>query len=838
MDITHSAKRVYKHSQLGLWLRRVERDWERPFKSAELEYGRHLYKTCAIRTLELNENEAIICARMEDGSEPYCVIDFEGDRFVYRSSDESSLLTAALTVAGMYEISELVGDVLGSDEFIDYDESSSNKVQEIETPPAEAHSLPVEDEPVEIFKTLSLTFSSRRKGLIFTANWELPDGKTRRAFGGNCIPVSKLKPEECENLIRLATLARKASFKYEADSYVLSDISKIPGFLKVELDKWREFFKIRKDANVDMLSYGERKVELRPVARPVRGDSADFDVKWTPCIDGEEIDESEMSKLVGGVGSLRIIPEFGIVRVSASDTAFVREVERGRDFGFKEGKIPRYMLLALSDGGARMGLAGELKKWMKSLSEPGRQGNPLGLPQFLRKYQVCGVEWAVRLFEHDCNAMIADEMGLGKTLQTLSIIDYYLRSKSSGEKKFLVVCPASVIPVWISEVKKFFPAIKCGVLTSKGIDANARLLIASYTQLRRNKSEIDKIKFELAVLDEAQFIKNPDAKTTVACMGINAARKIALTGTPVENRLLDMWTAFRWLMPGLMGTRKAFEEMIASKPDAVAQVRRQISPFVLRRLKTEVASELPEKIYIDLMCPMTDFQASEYQKLLSKAREELRDAAQDASLQRNRFTILSLLTRLRQAACDAALLPWIGAGGAPETGGKISVLSDRAEELYQGGKKVLVFSQFTKFLDLIKSNLIQKIGAGNIYELTGSTRDRASPVEAFQSAKGGALMLVSLRAGGTGITLTSADYVFMADPWWNPAVEEQAVDRVHRIGRKGDVFIYRMIAQDTVEDRVRRLQSQKKKLFNDLLGGLKDVSNQTKFLEAISDIIC
>lgn len=166
------------------------------------------------------------------------------------------------------------------------------------------------------------------------------------------------------------------------------------------------------------------------------------------------------------------------------------------------------------------------------------------------------------------------------------------------------------------------------------------------------------------------------------------------------------------------------------------------------------------------------------------------------------------------------------------------MLSDRAEELYQGGKKVLVFSQFTKFLDLIKSNLIQKIGAGNIYELTGSTRDRASPVEAFQSAKGGALMLVSLRAGGTGITLTSADYVFMADPWWNPAVEEQAVDRVHRIGRKGDVFIYRMIAQDTVEDRVRRLQSQKKKLFNDLLGGLKDVSNQTKFLEAISDIIC
>ncbi len=835
MDMTHSAKRIYKHSQLGLWMRRVDRDWERPFKPAELEYGRHLYKTCAVRTLELNENEAIICARMDDGSEPYCVIDFEGDRFVYRASEDSGLLTAALTVAGMYEISELVGDVLGSEEFIDYAEAPAFKAPAPEASEAAPSAEP--ETPADDLKTLCLAFSSRRKGLVFTANWELPDGKVRRAFGANCMQVSELKSAECENLIRLATLARKASFKYESDCYVLSDISKIPGFLKAVLEKWREFFKIRKDANVDILARGERKVELRPVAKAVRGDSADFDVRWMPCIDGERIDEAEMSKLVGGAGSLRIIPEFGIVRISAGDTAFVREVERGRDFGFKEGKIPRYMLLALSDGGTKMGLAGDLKKWMKSLSAPDKSDNPLELPQFLRKYQMRGVEWAVRLFEHDCNAMIADEMGLGKTLQTLSIIDYYLRAKPSAEQKFLVVCPASVIPVWISEVRKFFPSVKWGILTSKGVDANAQLLVSSYTQLRRNKSEIDKIRFELAVLDEAQFIKNPDAKTTAACMGINAARKIALTGTPVENRLLDMWTSFRWLMPGLMGTRKAFEETIASKPDAVAQVRRQISPFVLRRLKTEVASELPEKIYIDLICPMTDSQTSEYQKLLLKAREELQETAKDLSRHRNRFTILSLLTRLRQAACDAALLPWIGADGATEAGGKISVLLDRAEELYLGGKKVLVFSQFTKFLELIKASLVSKIGGGNIYELTGSTRDRATPVESFQNAKGGALMLVSLRAGGTGITLTSADYVFMADPWWNPAVEEQAVDRVHRIGRKGDVFIYRMIAQDTVEDRVRKLQAQKKKLFNDLLGDLKDVSNQAKFLEAISDLI-
>ncbi len=318
-------------------------------------------------------------------------------------------------------------------------------------------------------------------------------------------------------------------------------------------------------------------------------------------------------------------------------------------------------------------------------------------------------------------------------------------------------------------------------------------------------------------------------------MALRAKRKIALTGTPVENRLLDMWTTFRWLMPGLMGQRAAFENAMQTDDSFVSDMRRQIAPFVLRRLKTDVAAELPEKIYVDLACPMSEQQKSEYQKLLTDARSTLDGAvAEDAKA---RFTVLSLLTRLRQAACDAALLPWIGADGVSEVGGKISVLSDKVEELIQSGKKILVFSQFTRFLELIEKSLSARIPNAPIYTLTGATRDRAKPVDAFQNGDGAAIMLVSLRAGGTGITLTSADYVFLADPWWNPAVEEQAIDRVHRIGRKGDVFVYRMIAQDTVEERVRKLQIRKKKMFNDLLGDLKDVSNHVKFIETVSDIL-
>ena len=490
------------------------------------------------------------------------------------------------------------------------------------------------------------------------------------------------------------------------------------------------------------------------------------------------------------------------------------------------------MLFSITDYAGSFEMSKELRAWLNSLTAKNYAGEN-DLPDFLRNYQKRGVLWVRRLFDHECNAMIADEMGLGKTLQTLTLVNMYHKEDSS--KKFFVVCPASVIPVWIAEAEKFFPNLKCAIFSSNSKFEDADLWVSSYTQLRRNRALDETQSFEIAVLDEAQFIKNPDAKTTLACMSLKAHRKIALTGTPVENRLLDMWTTFRWLMAGLMGQRATFEYALQSDENFVKNMRRQIAPFVLRRLKSEVATELPEKVYVDLACPMSEQQKSEYQKLLSEARNTLGGAVAENA--KARFTVLSLLTRLRQASCDASLLPWIGKDGVSEVGGKVSVLLDKVEELYLSGKKILIFSQFTRFLEIIEEHISMRLLTAPIYTLTGATRDRSKPVEEFQTRAGGAIMLVSLRAGGTGITLTSADYVFLADPWWNPAVEEQAIDRVHRIGRKGDVFVYRMIAQDTVEDRVRKLQVQKRKLFNDLLGGLKDVSNHVRFIETVSDIL-
>lgn len=382
----------------------------------------------------------------------------------------------------------------------------------------------------EEFPKLALTFSSRRKGLAFSVAWEFADGKTRRAFGEKCLPVAELGDPQKENLVRLATMSRKCGFKYSSETYLLAEISKIPSFLQAALSTWERYFIIHKDANVDLLSLGERSVELKPTAKSVGGNSLDFDIEWSSTVGDDIIGTDEIAKIVGGgTSSLRIVPEYGILRISNDDTAFVRNVERAREFGFEAGKIPRYMLLSIAEFGGGISLSPELKKWLDSLSAR-TSADSKQLPDFLRNYQKRGVLWAKRLFDHDCNALIADEMGLGKTLQTLTLIN--MAACGDASKKFFVVCPASVIPVWISEAGKFFPNLKCGVLSASSDFADAQLWISSYTQLRRNRAAVEKIDFEIGVLDEAQFIKNPDAKTTAACMALKAKRKIALTGTP------------------------------------------------------------------------------------------------------------------------------------------------------------------------------------------------------------------------------------------------------------------------------------------------------------------
>jgi SNF2 family DNA or RNA helicase len=304
--------------------------------------------------------------------------------------------------------------------------------------------------------------------------------------------------------------------------------------------------------------------------------------------------------------------------------------------------------------------------------------------------------------------------------------------------------------------------------------------------------------------------------------------------------MLDLWTIFRYLMPGLLGTRSKFEAALQAKESGQAsgfegRLRKQISPFILRRLKDAVGKDLPPKVEMDLICPITDLQRSTYQGLLAEGLNSLGGDLQSA-MQSQSMHFFTLLTRLRQACCDPGLIPGVEADLMQS--GKVQTLLAHLEEALNGdgARKVVVFSQFVQLLRRLKPVLKKSFPKVALLELTGNTKDREKPVREFQESEGPSVILVSLRAGGTGITLNAADYCFLLDPWWNPAVENQAVDRIHRIGQTRRVFVYRMITQGTVEARIQQLKSEKRTLFEDTLGGLKGASDLKEHFSDLEDL--
>ncbi len=431
---------------------------------------------------------------------------------------------------------------------------------------------------------------------------------------------------------------------------------------------------------------------------------------------------------------------------------------------------------------------------------------------------------------HQCGVLLADEMGLGKTLQVLTLLDRILRKTT---KPCLIVCPASVVPVWKSEAQKFFPNMSMETLGSRHHFLNrpkVPIWIASYTQLRRHRQLLNEAEFEVSVLDEAQQIKNPDAKVSRACYSIQANRKIALTGTPVENSQLDLWSIFRFLMPGLLPHRNQFLRQLKrasgekTQPDQI--LRLQVAPFLLRRTKNKVARDLPEKIESTLVCELTEAQRKNYTTLVKQALDRYGDDPKSIPAN-EKIHFFSLLTRLRQVCCDPQLIRWDqgDTNARPvetSVSGKTRLLLEKIGEIFSSGHKVVVFSQFVRYLRTIAQSIGHHHPEVPLYELTGSTKNREEPVDQFQSSPGPAVMLISLKAGGVGITLHAADYVFIMDPWWNPSVEHQAVDRVHRIGQTHPVMVYRIVAKDTIEESVMSLKGHKAQIFDSLIGKLDD----------------
>lgn len=456
---------------------------------------------------------------------------------------------------------------------------------------------------------------------------------------------------------------------------------------------------------------------------------------------------------------------------------------------------------------------------------------PLGaLENVLRPYQKQGVAWLHFLRANGFGGVLADEMGLGKTLQTLAFLNS-LRNEDPrppAARPHLIVCPTSLVFNWVAEAKKFLPHLK--VLAWHGPERHTRfneiaasdMVVTSYALIRRDAEKYRELEFDTVALDEAQHIKNRQTQNAQAVKAIRSKHRIVLTGTPLENSVLDLWSIFDFLMPGYLGNAKDFRERyelpIAKEKDATAQTRlaRRLKPFLLRRLKKEVASDLPAKLEQISFCELTPEQRGVYQQVIEASRKEVLAAVGAEGLAKSRMVVLTALLRLRQICCDLRLLK-AGDVNPENASGKLELFGELLAEVLDGGHRMLVFSQFTGMLALLKEKLSAE-GIEFCY-LDGSTTDRAAVVERFQTQTAIPVFLISLKAGGTGLNLTGADTVVHFDPWWNPAVEDQATDRAHRIGQTRIVTSYKLITRDTVEEKILALQNRKREIIQSMIGG-------------------
>lgn len=449
---------------------------------------------------------------------------------------------------------------------------------------------------------------------------------------------------------------------------------------------------------------------------------------------------------------------------------------------------------------------------------------PQGMKATLREYQLEGFYWMQFLIEHGLHGILADDMGLGKTMQMLTHVLYEIENDRNGGLPSLVIAPTSVVLNWKREAEKFAPGLDVVVIQGANRKSKFReipradLVLTSYALVHRDLETLRNYEFHLVALDEAQYIKNPGAQITGAVRQIRAKHRLCLSGTPVENNLGEIWSLINFLMPGFLGTSEVFKatyqtpiEKQGSEVKRKALARR-IGPLILRRTKHDVAKELPPKTEILHLVQMNEIQKDLYETVRSTMDKQVRDALALRG-QESQIVFLAALLKLRQICCHPALLKDRDTGAESA---KFEYLVDLLVTLRSEGHRVLLFSQFTSMLDIIEAYLISE--EVDYLKLTGATKDRQDLVERFQGGEG-EVFLISLKAGGTGLTLTGADTVIHYDPWWNPAAENQATDRAYRIGQDKAVFVHKLICQNTVEERIQKMQGKKDDLATDLLSG-------------------
>ena len=468
---------------------------------------------------------------------------------------------------------------------------------------------------------------------------------------------------------------------------------------------------------------------------------------------------------------------------------------------------------------------------------------PKGIKAEFRDYQKKGFNWLWFLYSYGLNGILADDMGLGKTLQALTLLQK--AKEADGKAPSLVICPTSVVFNWEAEIDKFAPTLKRLNLTGSARKDYFKhikdydVIITSYALLRRDIDQLKHTEFRSIILDESQNIKNYESLTAQSAKQLTASHRLALSGTPIENRLSELWSAFDFLMPGFMYDIDEFNYRYAvpiqEKGDRTVEhrLKKQIYPFILRRMKRDIAKDLPDKIENIAYCKMTPEQKDFYLDVLDSTKQEIFDKINADGFEKSKMSVFSALLRLRQVCCHPRLYDKEGKMGNIESG-KFEHLKEMLEEIISEGHRILLFSQFVQMLDIVK-DWFDKTGIKYEY-LTGSTKDRQTVVNNFNDNPSIPVFLISLKAGGTGLNLTGADYVIHYDPWWNPAVEDQATDRAHRIGQTKNVFVYRLITKGSVEEKIMKLKERKKDLLDSVISTDRNVGKTITF-EDIKDIL-
>jgi len=611
-----------------------------------------------------------------------------------------------------------------------------------------------------------------------------------------------------------------ASQKANAYSWTISGEDNVFSFYAGELD---EVIRLG-DANVVL---GERFYrvtkdieKVRPAVRVkgTGGESFDFELEFIGN-EGTIIPENEMRRiLMTGKSSVKVSGRSPLVFKNQSISELFAGFEiSSMDQSLSGGNVTR------SAGSAEIFYVEALLNDLADF-EIETDSNVLSQPRYgfsakLKQYQMTGLSWMNRRLSKGCGLILADEMGLGKTVQALAVIC----SAQWLKGPVLIICPTSLIDNWNREIKKF--THDCNVLIIHGAERsdkiryiqNFDIIISSYGTIVNDSESYREMHFSLIVADESSYLKNPDTKTFKALAGLNAGAKMAMSGTPLENKLLDLWSVMELVNPSYLGSRKEFLTRYSgevSESDHVS-LRRRVSPFVLRRTKKMVLKDLPAKTERIIHCALTNEQRRTYEGILRTGKKQLMSLNPNNNDISSRFEILSILLRLRQACCDSKLIEPGTEHSRQETSGKIEPMMSVVRSSISSGGKVLIFSQFVRMLRILDNVLSEN--EIDFCSLDGSTprRKRDSQIKSFQNdTSGPSVFLISLKAGGYGLNLTAADTVIHFDPWWNPSVENQATDRAHRIGQNKSVTSYKLIAAGTVEERILKLQEKKKGLID------------------------